>query len=131
MTEKLAVPVRKLELGSAIEHWHTMAHTDPQTATQAHPGSHPFADAQFGPHTVAQYAKLSPRQRHVAELRAEGYSVANIAAILGRSEGTVKTHLNAVRKKLNVVSAVEICIKLRGMESRPFDELNQGGSGPS
>jgi DNA-binding CsgD family transcriptional regulator len=75
--------------------------------------------------TVARKADLSPTQRCVAELRADGYTIANIAAILGRSEGTVKTHLNAIRRKLKVVSAVEICLKLRGMQATSFDEPHQ------
>lgn len=51
---------------------------------------------------------LSPREREVARLAAEGFSDLNIAQQLGISEGTVGQHLHAVYRKLGVSSRTEL-----------------------
>ncbi|HAH32423.1 MAG TPA: hypothetical protein DCL44_08955 [Elusimicrobia bacterium] len=43
---------------------------------------------------------LPPRQREVAALRAQEFSIAEIAATLGMADGTVKAHWFEARKKL-------------------------------
>ncbi len=48
----------------------------------------------------AAISALPPRQREVAALRAQELSVAEIAAILGMAEGTVKAHWFEARRRL-------------------------------
>ena len=45
---------------------------------------------------------LSPREREVLQLIAEGRSSREIAAILGISETTVKTHRKHIMEKLDI-----------------------------
>jgi len=48
----------------------------------------------------AAIARLPPRQREVAVLRAQGLALAEIGEALGMAEGTVKAHWFEARKKL-------------------------------
>lgn len=52
----------------------------------------------------AKPPKLSPRQRQCLELAAQGKTDWEIGMILGISEHTVHTHIEAVKRKLNVTS---------------------------
>ena len=45
---------------------------------------------------------LTPREREVVTLLAEGYSYAQIAGQLGISENTLKTHIKRIYSKLKV-----------------------------
>ena len=47
-------------------------------------------------------AKLSPREREVLRLMAQGKGNKEIASLLGISAGTTKTHLRHIFKKLRV-----------------------------
>ena len=51
---------------------------------------------------------LTPRQTDVARLAAEGFNTPEIAAQLGISKNTAKTHLIAVRNKLGVAHKREL-----------------------
>lgn len=53
-------------------------------------------------------ARLSRRERQVAELIARGYSTLNVAAVLGVTEGTVRDHVKATFRKLGVHSRMEV-----------------------
>ena len=67
------------------------------------PGDRPEAAAlasDLERRVQAAINKLPPRQREVAVLRAQGLSMAEIAAALGMAEGTVKAHWFEARKKL-------------------------------
>ena len=57
---------------------------------------------------------LSPRQREVANLVAEGKQESEIATALGISVHTVKVHKQLVYQKLSVRNAVEMTNVLRG-----------------
>jgi DNA-binding CsgD family transcriptional regulator len=50
---------------------------------------------------------LSPRQREILALVAEGHSTAGIADELGISPGTVKVHLTSTYRKLGVRNRVQ------------------------
>ena len=55
---------------------------------------------------------MGPTQAQVARLAAEGFSVANIAARLGISESTIRTHLRRAYVKLGVHSRAELAFTL-------------------
>jgi DNA-binding CsgD family transcriptional regulator len=57
-------------------------------------------------------ASLSPRQREVARLLADGYSLVNVAAILGLSENTARTYLKRLYAKLGVCNRVQLVRRL-------------------
>lgn len=52
--------------------------------------------------------QLTPAERNVADLLAEGYTSKQITGILDRSENTIKIHRARVLKKLNVSSTVNL-----------------------
>lgn len=56
------------------------------------------------------FADLTPREREILGLLAEGQSNKAIARNLGISDGTVKLHVKAILRKLNVHSRVEAAV---------------------
>jgi DNA-binding NarL/FixJ family response regulator len=56
---------------------------------------------------VPERAALTPRQREILALVARGLSSPDIAAELGISPGTVKTHLTAIYKAIGVRNRVQ------------------------
>lgn len=46
--------------------------------------------------------KLTPSEQDIATFTIKGYSIAEIAALRGSAEATVKTHLNAIYRKADV-----------------------------
>ena len=56
--------------------------------------------------------KLSPRQLEVLQLRADGYLNKQIADHLGIQEDTVKEHISAALRKLNVKSSAQAVVML-------------------
>jgi DNA-binding NarL/FixJ family response regulator len=59
-------------------------------------------------HVTLARSLLSPRQREVLRLIAEGYSSKNIAAKFGISESTVKSHRKIIMDKLDIHDRVEL-----------------------
>lgn len=55
--------------------------------------------------------KLSPRQKEVLNLIASGKSNKQIADQLGLSDGTVKTHISAILKKLNTKNRTQAILE--------------------
>jgi len=83
-------------------------------------------------HTVAQIARraatasngsshdtLTPREREIVLALSNGQRVGAIAEKLGVSEHTVRNHLKAVYRKLDVHSQVELLSRWRGPAARP------------
>ncbi len=64
--------------------------------------SHPAADER------SPYEVLTPREREVLQLLAEGKSVKQIASSLNISGKTVETHRHQIMSKLNVASLAEL-----------------------
>jgi DNA-binding CsgD family transcriptional regulator len=56
---------------------------------------------------------LSPRELQIARHLAEGYTTLNIAAILGVSPNTVRTHIRRAYTKLGVCSRIELLRRLQ------------------
>ncbi len=56
------------------------------------------------------FAELTPREREILSLLAEGQSNKLIARNLGISDGTVKLHVKSILRKLNVHSRVEAAV---------------------
>ncbi len=56
------------------------------------------------------FSELTPRETEILELLAEGQSNKVIARNLGISDGTVKLHVKAILRKLNVHSRVEAAV---------------------
>jgi ATP/maltotriose-dependent transcriptional regulator MalT len=63
--------------------------------------------------TQARTAEISPREREVLELVAQGLRNREVAARLVLSEKTVKTHLQHIYEKLNVSSRTEAVTRAR------------------
>jgi two-component system response regulator DevR len=61
----------------------------------------------------AQLDRLTPREKEVLRLMAEGYPSRAIAAELGISYTTVRTHIRALGSKLAVHSKLEAVVKAR------------------
>jgi DNA-binding NarL/FixJ family response regulator len=66
----------------------------------------PFAAA-------AEVEDLSPREREILELLAEGFPNKQIASRMGVTDGTVRWHLRHVYHKLHVRSRTEAALKFR------------------
>jgi len=60
--------------------------------------------------TAAAFADLTPREREILCHLAEGQSNKAIARVLGISDGTVKLHVKAILRKLDVHSRVEAAV---------------------
>ena len=71
-----------------------------------------------GPGQAGPFEALTPREREVLGLLAEGRSNRGIAEGLGISEGTVKAHVKAILRKLGVESRVAAAVLAveRGLE---------------
>jgi DNA-binding NarL/FixJ family response regulator len=61
--------------------------------------------------TAAEVEGLSPREREILELLAEGFPNKQIAARVGLTDGTVRWHLRHVYHKLHVRSRTEAALK--------------------
>jgi two-component system response regulator DevR len=61
----------------------------------------------------AQLASLTPREREVLRLMAEGLASRSIAARLGISYTTIRTHIRSLGSKLGVHSKLEAIVKAR------------------
>jgi DNA-binding NarL/FixJ family response regulator len=64
---------------------------------------------------------LTPRQREVLALIADGHSNKEIAYRIGTSEGTVKVHITAIMRALGVRNRVQLLLaaEQRGIRPRP------------
>jgi DNA-binding NarL/FixJ family response regulator len=61
-------------------------------------------------------AELSPREREILELLAQGFPNKEIADRVGVSDGTVRWHLRHVYEKLHVRSRTEAALKFRSTQ---------------
>jgi DNA-binding NarL/FixJ family response regulator len=74
---------------------------------------------------VLEGERITPRQREVAEFAAVGATVGEIAAQLGISLNTVRTHLKGVYRTLGVASRVELAYAM-GHLTGPSDGAHAG-----
>ena len=61
----------------------------------------------------ARFAALSPRERELVELMAQGRDNAQIAASMGLSEKTVRNHITSVFAKLEVENRAQAIVLAR------------------
>ncbi|WP_308924376.1 helix-turn-helix domain-containing protein [Janthinobacterium sp. J1-1] len=59
-------------------------------------------------------SSLTPAERQVAVMAAEGAAYKTIAKVLGKSPATVRNQLHAVYRKLDVANRTALACKLRG-----------------
>jgi DNA-binding NarL/FixJ family response regulator len=67
--------------------------------------------------TAAEMEVLSPREREILELLAQGFPNKEIAHRVGVSDGTVRWHLRHVYDKLHVRSRTEAALKFRSAKT--------------
>lgn len=72
-----------------------------------------FQQTPVPPTGAEEIAELSPREREILELVAQGFADKEIADKLGVRHGTVRWHLQHVYEKLHVRSRTEAVVKLR------------------
>ncbi|HET7624887.1 MAG TPA: response regulator transcription factor [Verrucomicrobiae bacterium] len=66
---------------------------------------------------AAEVEDLSPREREILELLAQGFANKEIASRTGVSDGTVRWHLRHVYHKLHVRSRTEAALKFRSAKT--------------
>lgn len=66
---------------------------------------------------AAEVEGLSPREREILELLAEGHPNKTIASRLGLTDGTVRWHLRHVYEKLHVRSRTEAVLKFHSLKT--------------
>jgi DNA-binding NarL/FixJ family response regulator len=76
-----------------------------------------IASFQDTPTTAANVEGLSPREREILELLAQGFPNKEIAHRVGVSDGTVRWHLRHVYDKLHVRSRTEAALKFRSAKT--------------
>lgn len=70
-----------------------------------------FASIREGPERPAgDLGALSPRERQIVKLVADGYSNREAACALGLSEGTVKNHVSSILDKLGLRQRTQIAV---------------------
>jgi DNA-binding NarL/FixJ family response regulator len=69
------------------------------------------------PAAVAEVEGLSPREREILELLADGFPNKEIADRVGLTDGTVRWHLRHVYHKLHVRSRMEAALKFRSAKA--------------
>jgi DNA-binding NarL/FixJ family response regulator len=67
--------------------------------------------------TTAEIEELSPREREILELLAQGLPNKEIARRMGVNDGTVRWHLRHVYDKLHVRSRTEAALKFRSAKT--------------
>jgi len=76
-----------------------------------------FQQPSPAPQASPEVANLSPREREILELLAQGYADKEIADQLGVKHGTVRWHLQHVYEKLHVRSRTEAALKFRSSQA--------------
>lgn len=79
----------------------------------------------------ARMAELSPREREVLQLLSQGLRVGDIVADLGVAETTVRSHIRAIRRKLDVgsqLAAVAVVHRLGGQTLGSLGSLSSLGT---
>jgi two-component system nitrate/nitrite response regulator NarL len=80
---------------------------------------------EYGSYSAAGTASLTAREHRVLQLVAAGETNKAIAAALYLSEGTVRSHLRSIMRKLDVSNRVQAAaVALRGGLESPLDELS-------
>ena len=125
-SEPVALCVLKLVLsGGAYRPYLPNADAAAQPAA---PGATDAAATQSAPEPLADYG-LSDRQIEVLSLAAQGKSNLAIAKHLGIAEGTVKLHMSAIFKALNVQNRSEAVLLASRLQSVNFRQIKEAEGG--
>ncbi|MCC5886123.1 MAG: tetratricopeptide repeat protein [Gammaproteobacteria bacterium] len=73
-------------------------------------------------------ASLTPRQHEILSLAAKGLTNADIAGVLDISPGTVKVHMAAIYRLLDVSNRTEAALVLRAEQAAANDAPSQGNA---
>lgn len=73
----------------------------------------PAGPGPRAPRTTGRVVKLTPAEAAVAAAVAQGLTNREIAALLGKREGTVKNQLGAIYRKLAVRNRPQLIVLLR------------------
>jgi len=80
---------------------------------KVHRGANLLAGVSTGRTANELHDRLTPRQLEIARLVAQGCTNAEVAKRLAISEGTVKTHLHMLYKKLGIGGRLELALYIR------------------
>ncbi|EKV28627.1 two-component response regulator [Caenispirillum salinarum AK4] len=86
-------------------------------------------DAMAGPDLSLDATPLTPRQREVLALLGQGKSNKEIARILNLSEGTVKLHVTAILKALNVSNRTGAVVAASRLGLTSLEKAEAGNAG--
>ncbi len=92
-----------------------LALVPPDTGAAGTPAMTPSAASQGDKLSEAALAVLSPREREIALLTAQGNPAGDIASRLNLSTNTVRNHVKSIFNKLRVHSQLELVSKLTGL----------------
>ena len=109
---QVLVQALKLVLSGGVylpPHLLGVAHSVPETWSETREAAEPVPSGPLG--------RLTPRQRQVLSLLAEGKSNKEIASELGLAAGTVKIHVSSIFKALNVNNRTLAVIAANEMRS--------------
>jgi DNA-binding NarL/FixJ family response regulator len=88
----------------------------PACLGDSHTGLHAVAPSDF---EALQHSGLTARQLEVARLLAQGCANKAIAGMLSMSEGTVKVHIAAIFRALNVNNRTEAVLAIQRLSQAP------------
>ena len=88
----------------------------PACLGNSHNGQHSVAPADF---EALQHTGLTTRQLEVARLLAQGCANKAIGGMLAMSEGTVKVHIAAIFRALNVTNRTEAVLAIQRLKHTP------------
>jgi len=81
---------------------------NPAQAAPAHPPAHP--PIPMDPADKLDYERLTPRENEVLTYLSKGFTIKEIASLMGIKWFTVNDHIKSIYKKLNVSSRAEAAV---------------------
>jgi DNA-binding NarL/FixJ family response regulator len=126
-SETVALCVLRLVLSGGAYRPYLPSNTNAAAQPKAS-GATDEAATQSAPEPLRDYG-LSERQIEVLSLAAQGKSNLSIAKHLGIAEGTVKLHMSAIFKALNVQNRSEAVLLASRLQSVNFRQIKEAEGG--